>query len=120
MIQSVTYRARLDGKNGEDVLAASERLLNDLTRAHFQLLGAHGYVEGSTFKLVLRLEESDTWRVTARGRKMATFVFRTLRLSFTPPLFPELLVTEPTRNKLRVGEGRTPMSRPRRVRPLPD
>lgn len=119
MIQTVHYRARLDGKDGEDVLAALNARLAGLLKGRRELLGASADIEGSTVILRLRIQASDTWNVTRAGRRMGTYLFSAVRVHFSIPLHPELIHTEPTRNKLRVGEGGTPRPRPPRTTPLP-
>ena len=114
MIQTVTYRARLDGRSGEDVLSAIEPVLDDMLAGRVELLGGGVRLEGQTVSVQLRIQGLDRWKIAAIGRRFATFLFGTAKIYFRNPIQPELITTELTRNKLRVGEGRTPMVRPRR------
>lgn len=120
MIQTVTYRARLDGKSPEEALAKLNSDLDFLTRKRPELLGADVTVEGVTVKLSLRLQGLDRWKISANGRRLGTFLFTAARVHFVAPLQPELVVSEPTRNKLHYGTGRTEMARPPRAKPLPE
>lgn len=119
MIQTVVYRARLDGKSGVDVLSELNPRIDKLLSGRRELLGASADIEGSTVVIRLRIQASDTWNVTRAGRRMGTFLFGAVKVHFNTPLHPELIHTEPTRNKLRVGEGGTQRSRPPRTTPLP-
>lgn len=115
MIQTVTYRARLDGRTGEDVLAQIQPVLDGLLAGRVELLGGGVRVEGQTISLQLRIQGLDRWKIAVIGRRFATFLFGVAKIYFRDPIQPELITTELTRNKLRVGEGRTPMVRPRRA-----
>lgn len=117
MIQTVTFRARLDGRSGDDVAEALNRRLEGVVPARHELLGANAVHEGVTVKLTLRLQGLDRWKISDQARKIATFLFSVNRLHFSTPLHPELVTTELTRNKLRYGEGRTVMARPPRTTP---
>lgn len=118
MIQSVTFRARLDGRDGQDVADRVNAHLVRVVDARPELLGGYANADGVTVKVVLRLQGLDRWKISVNARKIATFVLSTARLHFPTPLHPELVTTELTRNKLRYGEGRTEMARPPRVSPL--
>lgn len=120
MIQTVTYRARLDGRNGEDVLAAIQPHLDAMLAGRVELLGGGLKIQGSTIGLEMRIQGLDRWKIAAIGRRFATFIFSVGKVHFVTPLSPELIVTEPTRNKLVVGQGRTPMVRRKRDAPLPE
>lgn len=116
MIQTVTYRARLDGKNGADVISKIQPILDQMLAGRVELLGGSVTIQGTTVALQMRIQGLDRWKISAIGRRFATFLFSVAHIFFSNPLSAELVVTEPTRNKMRVGEGRTPMSRPPRSR----
>jgi hypothetical protein len=114
MIQSLTYRGRLDGGDGAAVAADINERIDKLTSMRPMLLGGAARVDGNTIGIRLRLSGLDRWKLSHEGAKIATFLMNATHLTFTRPVQVELIVTEPTRNKLRVGEGRTPMVRPPR------
>jgi hypothetical protein len=114
VIQTLTYRARLDGRPGPTVQTDLQKLLDRMLAGRVELLGASIAVEGTTVALRMRIQGLDRWKISAIGRRFATFLFASERLFFRAPIAPELVVTELTRNKMREGEGRTPMVRPRR------
>lgn len=120
MIQTLTYRARLDGRPGPEVEADLRKLLDRMLAGRVELLGGTVAIEGTTVALRMRIQGLDRWKISAIGRRFATFMFASERLFFRTPIAPELVVTELTRNKLTVGQGRTPMVRPGRSKPVPE
>ena len=48
MIQTVTYRARLDGKNGGDVVAHIQPVLDRMLAGRVELLGGSIQVQGTS------------------------------------------------------------------------
>ena len=115
MIQTLTYRARLDGRNGAEVLRSIDQVLDNLLAGRVELLGGGVRIEGQTVSLQLRIQGLDRWKIAVIGRRFATFLFGVAKIYFRDPIQPELITTELTRNKMVVGEGRTPMVRPRRA-----
>lgn len=120
MIQTLTYRARLDGRTGDDVLAQIQPVLDKMVAGRVEILGAGLRIEGQTVALQMRIQGLDQWKISAIGRRFATFLYGVAKIYFQNPILPELIVTEPTRNKLIVGMGRTPMVRKKREKPLPE
>jgi len=114
MIQTVTYRARLDGKDGNAVLAVIRPHLERMLAGRVELLGGDVRVQGTTVCLEMRIQGLDRWKISAIGRRFATFIFGLAKVYHPVPLSAELVVTELTRNKLTYGEGRTQMARPSR------
>lgn len=116
MIQTLTFRARLDGKDGAAVAAEITPILDRMLAGRPELLGGSVRIDGRTVALQMRIQGLDRWKIAAIGRRFATFILSVPKLYFPTPLSPELVTTELTRNKLSYGEGRTQMVRPRRSR----
>lgn len=114
MIQTVTYRARLDGKDGDSVLAVIRPHFDAMLAGRVELLGGDVRIEGKTVRLDMRIQGLDRWKIQAIGRRFATFIFGIAKVYHPTPISPERVETALTRNKLVYGEGRTQMARPSR------
>lgn len=121
MIRTMTYRARLDGKDPQAVAAAIELHASQLVRTRNTLRGIRVDSDTESMFIHLRMSGVDRWRISREARKIASFLLASQRLSFTRPLNPVQEMTEPSARNLTLADGRTPQSvkggRGRRKRP---
>jgi hypothetical protein len=108
MICNFTFRTRLDGRDGADVLAGLHERGDRMVRYHKRVLDWSAELAGDTVALHLRVDGTERWRVSKAARSFATALLATQHLGFQRPLQPELVTTEPNGRHLLAGEGRTP------------
>lgn len=122
MIRTITYRARLDGKDGEAVADALRVHVAKLVRTRNTIRGLRVTVAEETIDVHLRMSGLDRWRIAQEARKIGSFLLASQRLAFTRPLSPVLEVTEQSKRNLTLDQGRVPQSvtggRGRRSRPV--
>lgn len=107
MIQTLTYRGRLDGKDGAVVAAAIDEHVNRLIRTRSTVRGVRVVYDSETIDVSLRISGTDRWRISQEARKVASYLLATQRVSYVRPLQPVSEVTEKTRRDLTLAEGRT-------------
>lgn len=110
MIRTITYRARLDGKDGEKVAEGLRAHVAKLVRTRNTIRGVKVSVSSDVLDLHLRMSGVDRWRIAREARKIGSFLLASQRLAFTRPLNPVLEVTEPSKRHLTLEQGRVPQS----------
>lgn len=121
MIRTVTFRSRLDGKDGELVTRAIQEHVSRLVRDRNTLRGVRVNIQGEVIDVSLRMSGVDRWRIARDAKKTASYILASQRLPYSRPLVPVSEVTEESARNLTKAEGRTPQSvlggRGRRSRP---
>lgn len=110
MIRTLTFRSRLDGKDGVAVSEAIRAMIAKRIRTDNTVRGVRIVVDGDVIDINLRMSGVDRWRISRHARKVASYLLASQKLPFTKPLYPVQEVTEPSARTLTLEQGRTPQS----------
>ena len=110
MIRTLTFRGRLDGKDGAAVAAGIEEAVSRLVRTRNTIRGVRVVYDSEVVDVSLRISGNDRWRVSSEARRTASYLLASQRVSYVRPLEPIAELTERTHRDLTLEEGRTPQS----------
>ena len=111
MIRTLTYRSRLDGKDGTEVAEAIRAAVARKIRIENTIRGCRVVVDGDVIEIHLRMSGLDRWRIAGHARKIASFLLASQRLPYSRPLYPVQETTEASARCLTLEQGRTPQIR---------
>lgn len=118
MIRTLTYRANLDGKDGDKVAEAIRTQVSKMVRTRAVVLGVKVTHDSEKIDIALRMTGMDRWMISRDARKVASYLLASQKLPFTRPLAPVLELDEPNARRLTLEQGRVPQKvtggRPRR------
>lgn len=110
MIRTITFRSRLDGKDGAEVTQAIHDHVSRLVRERNNIRGVQVHVTGEVVDVALRMSGVDRWRIARDAKKTASYILASQRLPYSRPLTPVSEVTEESARNLTKEQGRTPQS----------
>lgn len=111
MIRTLTYRARLDGKDGQQVADAIRAAVAKRVRIDQSIRGVQVTFDSEVINIALRMSGLDRWRIAGHARKIASFLLASQRLAYARPLYPFSEITNPSSRQLTLEQGRTPQSK---------
>lgn len=111
MIRTLTYRAPLDGKDGQKVADEIRALVARRVRTDQSIRGVRVTFDADVIEIALRMSGLDRWRIAGHARKLASYLLASQRLPYARPLYPASEVTNPSARQLTLGQGRTPQSK---------
>lgn len=110
MIRTLTFRSRLDGKDGDKVTEAIRTLAERKIRLENTVRGVDVRVDGEVIEISLRMSGLDRWRIAGHARKLASYFLASQRLPYSRPLYPVEERTEDSARNLTLDQGRVPQS----------
>ena len=108
MIRTLTYRANLDGRDGDSIAEGIRAAVGKLVRTRNTIRGVKVVHDSEKVDMSLRMSGVDRWRISRDARKIASYLLASQKLAFVRPLSPVLELTEPTARSLTLEQGRTP------------
>lgn len=110
MIRTLTYRSRLDGRDGAEIAEAIRAAVARKVRLENSIRGCRVEVDGDVIDIHLRMSGLDRWRIAGHARKIASYLLASQRLPYVRPLYPVRELDEPSARSLTLEQGRTPQS----------